>query len=276
VSWSAQTGFSLNGNATVLQGFCDHDDSVGVGSAVPARLNLLRSQALRLMGATHRRFSHNPPDSALPPIMSRIGVVTMSENRDYGLDRYLPFVTAFARRDRNEASVAWWSVCNEVECFATRNSTPASIVEAFHDADPSRLVGANVFPVPNSQQAMFDSLQIQGLSHQKQEIFDQFHAKYPDKPMAASESSSCLSQLSEPAVNKSAGVFWDNFNQPCGIQDFLKSGNLSWSAGVAGVWSERRACVPHPRPGPPRRAVPPLARRMPLAQVPSPPPCPLS
>jgi hypothetical protein len=55
----ADDGLHINGQRVRLKGFCLHEDFTGVGVAVPPRINLLRAQSLRDVGANAWRFSHN-------------------------------------------------------------------------------------------------------------------------------------------------------------------------------------------------------------------------
>ena len=50
VEWSATTGLLLNEQVVKMRGFCEHENSAGVGSAIPERVNLLRLQQMRGVG----------------------------------------------------------------------------------------------------------------------------------------------------------------------------------------------------------------------------------
>ena len=70
-------------------------------------------------------------------------------------------------RDRNHASVVWWSFCNEAGCGQHGDDHPAVEFKiATYDADGSRAVGANmgwISPVhPTPMSAILD---VMGMSH---------------------------------------------------------------------------------------------------------------
>merc|ERR1719454_605240 len=80
----ADSGLYLNGKRTKMRGFCDHSNFGGVGAAVPDRVNLFRTQALRAVGGNAWRMAHNDPIPIRLDLMDYLGMVAMDENRDYG------------------------------------------------------------------------------------------------------------------------------------------------------------------------------------------------
>lgn len=59
-TFTADSGFHLNGKRVILRGFSDHNSLAGVGVAIPQRLNLFRANMLRGIGMNIWRMSHNP------------------------------------------------------------------------------------------------------------------------------------------------------------------------------------------------------------------------
>ena len=56
IALDANTGMSINGDHVKMRGFCDHDSFGGVGAALPARVNLYRAQAIRMVGGNSWRM----------------------------------------------------------------------------------------------------------------------------------------------------------------------------------------------------------------------------
>ena len=75
--WSASTGFSLNGAAVKMRGFCNHENFGALGAAMYPRVDLLRVQQLRGVGGNAWRTSHNAPEPWLLDITDRLGVLVM-------------------------------------------------------------------------------------------------------------------------------------------------------------------------------------------------------
>jgi len=61
--FDANYGFVLNGIPTKIQGFSQHQDFAGVGTAVPDRVNKYRVDILKSIGANGWRTAHNPVNS---------------------------------------------------------------------------------------------------------------------------------------------------------------------------------------------------------------------
>jgi len=96
-------------------------------------------QQMRGVGMNAWRTSHNPPEPVLLDLTDRLGVLVLDENRVLatGTNCQGPHclnVPAYsgdpaadmgylAKRDRNHASVAWYSLCNEV---ASTNAHPSA------------------------------------------------------------------------------------------------------------------------------------------------------
>lgn len=53
-------------------------------------------------------------------------------------------MTALVKRDRNHASVIWWSFCNEAGCGDGRTEPALDFRLASYENDGSRYVGANM------------------------------------------------------------------------------------------------------------------------------------
>ena len=132
VRWSPDSGMLLNEQQVRLNGFANHQDLGGLGTAVPDPLQDYRVHRMKELGANAWRCAHNPPNPALVGAMDRLGMVVMVENRSIGpsnnYDKHhaAPPVNAtqiaadvvtMVRTFRNSPSVVLWSLCNEEGCF---------------------------------------------------------------------------------------------------------------------------------------------------------------
>lgn len=127
VSFSATTGFSLNGRGMKLQGVNQHHDLGALGAAVSYRAIERQVEILKRMGVNAIRTSHNPPAPEFLDVANRLGVLVLDEAfdtwtqtktaNDYG--KYFNEwaqrdIQDMVRRDRNHPSIIMWSIGNEV------------------------------------------------------------------------------------------------------------------------------------------------------------------
>ena len=109
-----ENGFFLNGEHVKIRGVCCHQDSAGVGVAVPPSLQAWRVERLKDLGCNAIRTSHNPPDPALLDACDRLGMLVMDEHRMSGSStEVLGQLSDLVLRDRNHPSVILWSIGNE-------------------------------------------------------------------------------------------------------------------------------------------------------------------
>jgi len=199
-----------------MRGACNHESFTGVGAALPERIDLLRIQQLRGAGGNAWRTSHNAPEPFLLDIADRLGVLVLDENRVLatnancaGCSNVPSYsgnpaadVGSLALRDRNHASVIWYSLCNEAGC-GNGSLLEGDLVEQCKQAayvnDGSRAVGANmgwISPI-NPGTPMSTALDVMGCSHCNSNDMERFHQKEPSKPLVMTECCSCESQRGE-------------------------------------------------------------------------------
>ena len=200
LAWDAERGLQVNEQAIKMRGACNHESFAGVGGALAPRVDLLRVQQMRGVGMNAWRTSHNPPEPVLLDITDRLGVLVLDENRvlatrdncdgcpnvpEYAGDPAAD-MGALALRDRNHASVAWYSLCNEAGC-GNGSLLSGDLVEHAKEAaytyDGSRAVGANMgwlSPV-TPRTMMSDALDVMGFSHDSYETVLAFQCVRPLK-----------------------------------------------------------------------------------------------
>jgi hypothetical protein len=206
IDWSGKH-FKLNGHDVHIRGFSHHSDFGAVGGAVPDRLNVFRAHALRSVGGNWWRTSHNPYRPALYDILDRVGVLCWNENRDFNQLNTEDMET-LVRRDRNHASVAIWSACNEFECYVSgpANDTGRLMQQATKKWDTTRPFSANQVPTtPGDSQNrdwltyLAGHLDVEGFSHGfiGRSGAAAIHDAYPEKNFISSECCSCQTQRGE-------------------------------------------------------------------------------
>ncbi|CAJ1450597.1 unnamed protein product [Effrenium voratum] len=188
LSWSADTGFSINGVATKILGTANHQDVAVLGVAVPDHLQAYRLEMLQKVGANAWRTAHNPPSVALLDAADRLGVMVWDENHRNGQDSEMEVMV---RRDRNHPSIIIWSVCNENLCHSDHVVDDARrLQDLAHRLDPlmGRLVSANYNEFNGNKTPM----DLMGFDYGP-EMYDRWHAEAPWKPSISSETSSAYS-----------------------------------------------------------------------------------
>jgi len=201
-------GLLLNGQPIKIKGVATHDEFAAVGSAVTDNLNQYRIEILKSMGCNGYRCAHNPPTPELLDDCDRLGIMVMDENRHVG-DTWrqkasprtpyndLSEIDAMVRRDRNHPSVIFWSLCNEEWGLQTSQAglniltAMNSHLKALDSSRPTTLAeggGAWDAGSPNLR----DAVDVAGANY-AMDKYDDYHARFPNKPLVATEFASFIS-----------------------------------------------------------------------------------
>ena len=239
VRWDAINGVFINEQHVKLRGFCNHNNFAAVGVGVPLRVNLLRLQQLRGMGANGWRMSHNPGSPSTFELGDRLGMTFLDENRIFKDDaQSVTNMGDMVRRDRVHPSILYYSFCNEVGCSpGTQPALDFKIIT--ESVDGSRAVTMNYFlshvmSTPNATVI----IDIQGFSHQTRADFIIFHEKYPEKPILATECCSCVNQRDEDSDidHTNTSVTATSNTGSCQASQTNASDGIAWAAGTM-VWT---------------------------------------
>ncbi len=127
IDFSAQAGFRLNGQKTLLYGGCVHHDHGILGSRAFDAAEERRVRVMKANGFNAIRTSHNPPSQALIQACERLGMLVIDESFDQWRNKtnshdYHRFhkrwwkrdLSALILRDRNSPAVIMWSIGNEI------------------------------------------------------------------------------------------------------------------------------------------------------------------
>jgi beta-galactosidase len=194
IRFDANTGFYLNDKPVKLMGTANHQDSAGVGVAVPDSLWEFRLRRLKEMGSNAYRCAHNAPASEFLDAADRIGMLVMDENRNFGASpELIKQLTWEIRRDRNHPSVILWSVFNEEPSQGTEMGYElvrrmSATVKTLDTTRPVTAAQSNsTLNRVNASQAA----DVAGFNYVWRE-YDPYQKINPDKPMFSSEDTSTI------------------------------------------------------------------------------------
>lgn len=123
-------GLKLNGKKLLLKGIANHHTLGALGAAAYPRAMEKRLKLLKDFGFNHVRTSHNPYSQSFLNLCDSLGIVVLDELYDKWLTQYTGGRRAWMeqwpeqlpewiKQDRNHASVAFWSLGNELQTYAT-------------------------------------------------------------------------------------------------------------------------------------------------------------
>ncbi len=209
VSVDAVEGFRLNGMILKLRGGCLHHDNGPLGSKAYDRAEERRVELLKASGFNAVRTSHNPPSPAFLDACDRLGMLVMDEAfdmwnegknpADYHLffnDWWKDDIISMIHRDMNHPSVIMWSIGNEIPdrqkpAVVEIAGKLGSLVRAL---DPTRPVTSAVNDLNPDKDPYFATLDVAGYNyaaggdHNQSDIYEQDHARVPERIMVGTES----------------------------------------------------------------------------------------
>ena len=215
-SFSADNGFSLNGEPMKLMGVNNHSDLGALGAAINNRVLKRRLEILKQMGCNAIRTAHNPPCEELLDMCDSMGFLVMDEAFDEWLESW-PFggikkpqgkakygyhlhfnewaekdLTELIMRDRNHPSVILWSVGNEIPdaCFEKGTERLRKLMKVARNLDPTRPITAGITHMHLANESGFASeLDITGYNGGGGSAFmyEKDHETYPERKMIATE-----------------------------------------------------------------------------------------
>lgn len=225
VQYDANKGLLINGERVSIQGVNEHHDLGAIGAAFNYRAAERRLETLQEMGVNAIRMSHNPPAPELLELTDRMGFLVLDEifdcwqlqktTNDFHLifdDWHEADLRNMARRDRNHASIVFWSYGNEVGEQATGAAgaaISASLRDILREEDPTRQSSASqnqaTPDLPWSQEVDLFYLNYQGAGIRDTvaysnmtgirmpPMYPAYHGNFTDKMILSSESASALS-----------------------------------------------------------------------------------
>jgi len=206
----AEHGLRINGESFKMRGGCMHHDNGILGSAAIDRAEERRVELMKANGFNAIRFSHNPQSPAFLDACDRLGMMVIDEAFDmWSLpknpdDYHLHFeewwqrdIDAMVMRDRNHASVIFWSVGNEIP----EGSDPAGLtiekrlIDRIMQLDQSRPITEAMPPFLNAEHprpwsdtdAPFQLMGVGGYNYEWSK-YEPDHTRHPERVMVGTES----------------------------------------------------------------------------------------
>lgn len=189
IRFDPNEGFFLNGNHVVLKGTNNHQDHAGVGTAIPDALQEFRIKTLKSIGCNAYRCSHNPPTPELLDACDKLGILVLDENRLMGSSpEHLQQLERLILRDRNHPCIIAWSLGNEE--WAIEGNVKGERITATMQAFAQRLDPTRCITVASSGgwgSGVSRPIEAMGFNYLVQGDIDDFHKKFPDKPVMGTE-----------------------------------------------------------------------------------------
>lgn len=204
---NAERGFLLNGRSYPLRGVSRHQDHKGVGNALTMEHHRQDMAIVRELGANTLRLAHYQHAQEFYDLCDENGIIVWAE---------IPYITMHMKNGRentlrqmeelvaqcyNHPSIVVWGLSNEITAASAVNEDLMEnhrlLNDLCHRLDATRpTTMANVFmletdspildiPDVNSYNLYFGWYL--GELEQNEEFFDEYHSKYPDRPIGFSE-----------------------------------------------------------------------------------------
>lgn len=202
-----QKGFLLNGRSYPLRGVSRHQDCKGAGNALTPEHHRRDMEIVREIGANTLRLAHYQHAQEFYDLCDEEGIVVWAEipyitmHMNNGRDNTLTQMEELIAQCYNHPSIAVWGLSNEITAASAVNENLLEnhrlLNDLCHRMDATRLTTmANVFmletdspileiPDVNSYNLYFGWYL--GELEQNEAFFDEYHDKYPDRPIGFSE-----------------------------------------------------------------------------------------
>lgn len=203
----AQEGFVLNGRSYPLRGVSRHQDCKGVGNALTMVHHRRDMEIVRELGANTLRLAHYQQAQEFYDLCDENGIVVWAEipyitmHMKNGRENTLSQMEELIAQSYNHPSIVVWGLSNEITAASAVNEDLLEnhrlLNDLCHRMDRTRpTTMADVFmletdspileiPDVNSYNLYFGWYL--GELEQNDAFFDEFHAKYPNRPIGFSE-----------------------------------------------------------------------------------------
>lgn len=208
ISFSAATGFSLNGKIRKFKGVCLHHDLGPLGTAINTAALRRQLTILKEMGCDAIRSSHNMPSPEQLELCDEMGFMFLAESFDEWAkpkveNGYHLYFNTDAEKDivnlvqatKNHPCIVMWSSGNEVpDQFGAEGVKRAKwLQDIFHREDPTRPVTVGMDQVKATMQSGFGALMdIPGLNY-RVHLYEEANQVFPQGFILGSETASTVS-----------------------------------------------------------------------------------
>ena len=196
------SGFFLNGKNYQLHGICEHQDFVGVGTALDQDIVDYKVSVMKKMGVNAWRSTHHFASEELLDACNRYGVIVIDENRLLESSPWrIQDLAQMVQKDRMHPSIAFWSISNEelVGNTPLGSRIAQKVVRTIKKFDFEHLIiGAELLtPEGIIDEDYVKNLDVLGVNYPEAGVMGSgaklIHQKYPDLPMMSTENASYFS-----------------------------------------------------------------------------------
>ena len=202
----ADRGFILNGEEYPLRGVSRHQDRLGIGNALLKEHHQEDMDLIMEVGATSIRLAHYQHDQYFYDLCDQKGLVIwaeipyISKHLEKGKENTITQMKELIAQNYNHPSIVVWGLSNEI---SMNGSTPDLIDnhhklnDLAHKMDKTRLTTIAAVSMAKIDDPYIHISDVLAYNHyfgwyggdtsMNGPWFDNFHAKYPNKPIGVSE-----------------------------------------------------------------------------------------
>jgi beta-glucuronidase len=228
------TDILLNGKPIFLRGICLHEEELGVNpvrAMTPAAARALLSEVKSGLHGNFVRLAHYPHSEVMTRLADEMGLIVWSEIPVYWRVNFKrPKTLELARtmqrenilRDRNRASIAFWSVGNETPVSPERTAFLTALVQDVREFDDTRLVTAALLnrreQKDGHREMVIDDPLIPALDVM---AVNTYNGWYSDDPLATLSSITWRTTANKPLIFSEFGADAKlGFSDPSGARKF--------------------------------------------------------
>ena len=201
-----ERGFILNGEEYPLRGVSRHQDRLGIGNALLPEHHAEDVDLIMEVGATTIRLAHYQHNQYFYDLCDEKGLVLwaeipyISKHLDNGRENTISQMKELITQNYNHASIVVWGLSNEI----SMNGASPELIEnhhalndLVHEMDKTRLTTVACVSMCKIDEPYVHISDVVSYNHyfgwyggdttMNGPWFDNFHAKYPNKPIGVSE-----------------------------------------------------------------------------------------
>ncbi|MBQ6863534.1 MAG: glycoside hydrolase family 2 protein [Clostridia bacterium] len=202
-----QKGFILNGKEYPLRGVSRHQDRPGIGNALLPEHHREDMELIKEVGANTIRLAHYQHSQVFYDLCDEYGMVIwaeipyISKHMPNGYDNTKSQMKELVAQNYNHASICFWGLSNEISIGGAADESLIKnhkmLNDLCHDMDKTRLTTVAVVSVCGIDEEYVHISDIVSYNHyfgwyggtteMNGPWFDNFHAKYPNRPIGLSE-----------------------------------------------------------------------------------------
>lgn len=199
VAMDPEKGFLLNGRPLKLFGTCNHQDFGGLGVALPDTIQAYKIMKLKEMGCNAYRSAHGMASREIIEACDHMGMLVMDENRHFeSSEEELFHLRTMVSKDRNHPSVVMYSIFNEEPFQGTKQGQRIAkrMYQEIYKLDNTRIITGAMHGGILNEDSAATVVDACGINYQM-DCYEEFHQKYPNIPIIATETTSAFSVRGE-------------------------------------------------------------------------------